>query len=271
MQWEAAPSGCRGRQQAYSGKEDQELIRGINSPTNAIQACLTIKVLLGLPLRQMTGFVSSLLELSGLGWSVPDFSTLSRRQKTLDVTIPFRGSKGALHLLVDNEASTAIDGVDGPANGIALCQGGSCDAFHRAEPSMEQPITIGLDPLTGRRMRSNRREVGQERIPSSRRRCGRAGHCSPPVASFAGARVLRAARAVHGRDGGLFGRTSLGAGTGRARPRGAADAAGLCEAVCKAGEDGRGRRGSDLRGRSPALHARRAGEVGRPAGSTPGS
>ncbi|MBL3572091.1 IS5 family transposase, partial [Rhodovulum visakhapatnamense] len=64
--------------------------------------CLTLKVLLGLPLRQATGFVASLLELSGLGWSVPDFSTLSRRQKTLDVTIPYRGSKGPLHLLVDS-------------------------------------------------------------------------------------------------------------------------------------------------------------------------
>ena len=88
MHWEAIPSGRRGRQQAYSDA--------------AIQACLTLKTLLGLPLRQATGFVASLLELSGLGWSVPDFSTLSRRQKTLNVTIPYRGSKGPLHLLVDS-------------------------------------------------------------------------------------------------------------------------------------------------------------------------
>lgn len=88
MHWEAIPSGRRGRQQAYSD--------------SAIQACLTLKTLLGLPLRQATGFVASLLELSGLGWSVPDFSTLSRRQKTLNVTIPYRGSKGPLHLLVDS-------------------------------------------------------------------------------------------------------------------------------------------------------------------------
>ncbi len=47
------------------------MIRGINSPTNAIQLCLTLKVLLGLPLRQANGFVASLLELSGLDWSVP--------------------------------------------------------------------------------------------------------------------------------------------------------------------------------------------------------
>lgn len=60
MQWEAAPSGRRGRQHAYSDA--------------AIQACLIIKVLFGLPLRHATCFVASLLELSGLGWPVPDLS-----------------------------------------------------------------------------------------------------------------------------------------------------------------------------------------------------
>ncbi|EBA10455.1 ISSpo9, transposase [Sagittula stellata E-37] len=64
MQWEAMPSGRRGRQQAYSDA--------------AIQACLTHKVLLCLPIRQTTGVVASLLELCSLGWAVPDFSTLSR-------------------------------------------------------------------------------------------------------------------------------------------------------------------------------------------------
>ncbi len=97
------------------------MIRGINSPTNAIQACLALKVLLGLPLRQTTGFMASLLELSGLGWSVPDFSTLSRRQKTLDVTVPYRGSKGALLLLVP---SRALLRNTLPGNGQHRHQGG---------------------------------------------------------------------------------------------------------------------------------------------------
>ncbi len=86
MTWEAAPSGRRGRQQAYSD--------------GAIQACLTLKVLFGLPLRQTTGFVESLLRLVGLDWSVPDFSTLCRRQRTLSVAIPYKGSAGPLHLLI---------------------------------------------------------------------------------------------------------------------------------------------------------------------------
>jgi hypothetical protein len=32
-----------------------------------------------------------------------------------------------------------------PACGSAMCQGGGCVAFHRGEPSVDQPITIGLD------------------------------------------------------------------------------------------------------------------------------
>ena len=47
--------------------------------------------------------VTSLLELAGLNWPVPDFSTLCRRQKTLTVHIPYRPSTGALHLLIDIE------------------------------------------------------------------------------------------------------------------------------------------------------------------------
>jgi len=51
--------------------------------------------------RQMIGFVETLLQLLGLDCTVPDFSTLSRRQKTRAVNIPYRGSKGPRHLLVD--------------------------------------------------------------------------------------------------------------------------------------------------------------------------
>ncbi|MBS1054952.1 IS5 family transposase [Gluconobacter kondonii] len=88
MNWEGFPTGRRGRQRGYSDA--------------AIQTCLTLKVLFGFALRQTTGFVESLLRLAGLAWSVPDFSTLSRRQKSLTVDIPYRGSDGPLHLLIDS-------------------------------------------------------------------------------------------------------------------------------------------------------------------------
>ena len=45
----------------------------------AIQFCLMVKALYGLPLRQSTGLVSSLLALAGLDWAArerPDISTL---------------------------------------------------------------------------------------------------------------------------------------------------------------------------------------------------
>ena len=67
-----------------------------------IQTCLTMKVLFGMAFRQTTRFVESLLRPIGLDWAVPDSSTFSRRQKTLKVNIPYRGSDGPLHLLVDS-------------------------------------------------------------------------------------------------------------------------------------------------------------------------
>ena len=53
MIWEAAPTGKRGRQPDYSGEEDQKTVRGTVFPTNAIQTCLTMKVLFGMALRQI--------------------------------------------------------------------------------------------------------------------------------------------------------------------------------------------------------------------------
>jgi hypothetical protein len=48
----------------------------------------------------MIGFADSLFDLIGLDWAVPKFSTLSHRQKTLAVNIPYRGTKGPSHLLI---------------------------------------------------------------------------------------------------------------------------------------------------------------------------
>jgi hypothetical protein len=81
MIWVAPSTGKRGRLRQFSD--------------TAIQTCLTIKVLFGMALRQTTGFVESLLRLVGLDWGVPDLSTLSRRQKTLAVIVPSRGSEGS--------------------------------------------------------------------------------------------------------------------------------------------------------------------------------
>jgi Transposase DDE domain len=96
-----------------------------------------MKVLFGMALRQRTGFVENLLRLIDLDWAVPTFSTLSRRQTTLKVNIPFRGSDGPLHLLVD---STGIK-VEGEGEWNARKHGGSKRRVWRK-------IHIGIDEQT---------------------------------------------------------------------------------------------------------------------------
>ena len=108
-----------------------------SSANAAIQTCLTIKVLFGLPLRQTTGFVESLLKFVGLDWAVPDFSTLCRRQKALNVSLPYRGGNGPLNLLID---STGIK-AEGEGAWNARKHGGSKRRIWRK-------IHIGIDEET---------------------------------------------------------------------------------------------------------------------------
>ena len=56
MSWLAPPDGKPGRPAMFSD--------------DAIQFCLTIKVLFKLPLRQTTGMVASLLKMADLDWAV---------------------------------------------------------------------------------------------------------------------------------------------------------------------------------------------------------
>ena len=88
MIWRAPRDGRPGRPAVFSDA--------------AIQFCLSIKFLFKLPLRQTAGMVSSLLKLAGLDWPVPGFSTLSRRQRTLAVQVPYRRAGRPLNLLVDS-------------------------------------------------------------------------------------------------------------------------------------------------------------------------
>ena len=131
--WLAEPGGKRGRSATFADA--------------AIQACLTLRALFGLPLRQTTGLVASLLELAGLDWPVPDwpmpdwpvpdFSTLCRRQKGLCVAIPYRQSTGALHLLID---STGIK-AEGEGEWFAKKRGPS-------KPRQWRKVHLGIDADT---------------------------------------------------------------------------------------------------------------------------
>jgi hypothetical protein len=122
-QWLAPPTGKRGRQPVFTDA--------------AIQACLTLKALFGLPLRQTTGMVASLLELAGLAWPVPDYSTLCRRQKNLTVDIPYRPSTGTLHLLIDSAGVKA----EGDGEWLAKKHGPS-------KPRDWRKVHLGIDAET---------------------------------------------------------------------------------------------------------------------------
>jgi hypothetical protein len=69
----------------------------------AIQVCLSVKIVFGLPLRQTQGFVSSVLALLNLDLPTPDYSTLSRRQSDLAVALPrSRSGEEPIHVVIDS-------------------------------------------------------------------------------------------------------------------------------------------------------------------------
>jgi hypothetical protein len=100
-------------------------------------------------LRQTTRFVESLLRLIGLDWAVPNFSTLSRRQKTLKVNIPYRGSNGPLHLLVDSTGIKVEGEGEWSEEGQQTVRGTVCPTKAQAR-GHQTPLAIGLEPMAPR-------------------------------------------------------------------------------------------------------------------------
>ena len=78
--WTPPKTGRRGGQERYSNL--------------AILTSLTVRIVFRLPLRQTEGFVGSLLRLMDLDLSVPDHTTLSRRNKDVNVLLPTRAHDG---------------------------------------------------------------------------------------------------------------------------------------------------------------------------------
>lgn len=68
---------------------------------SAIQMILTMREVFRLTNRATEGLVRSLFQLLKVNLKVPDHSTLSRRGKTLKVTLP-KGARGELHLVLDS-------------------------------------------------------------------------------------------------------------------------------------------------------------------------
>ena len=68
----------------------------------AIECLATVGEVYHQPLRATEGLMRSLTRLLGVEVPVPDYSTLSRRRKTLAVSLPRRAKSEPLHLVVDS-------------------------------------------------------------------------------------------------------------------------------------------------------------------------
>lgn len=77
---EAEKNGKRGRDRKYS-----DLV---------ILCCLSVRKVYHLPLRQCEGFIRSFFEITGIGMSVPDYTTLCRRASGLEVQLNRLETKG---------------------------------------------------------------------------------------------------------------------------------------------------------------------------------
>jgi len=83
-----AATGRRGRPRIYSDL--------------AMQCLFALRLLYHLPLRATQGLFISLLRLLGCPLSVPNYSTLCRRQARLSPGLALTGAKGSRHLLIDS-------------------------------------------------------------------------------------------------------------------------------------------------------------------------
>lgn len=77
--------------------------------SNMVILCgLTLRQLFRLPLRATEGMLSSLVTLMKLNVNTPDYSTLSRRGKTLKVNLLIKPSTNGRHVLVDSTGIQVI-------------------------------------------------------------------------------------------------------------------------------------------------------------------
>jgi IS5 family transposase len=68
----------------------------------AIETMLTLKAVFHLPLRATQGLTASILELAQIKLPTPDYSTLSRRARTLEVALRRERTTEPLHVVVDS-------------------------------------------------------------------------------------------------------------------------------------------------------------------------
>ncbi|MBM4254059.1 MAG: IS5 family transposase [Deltaproteobacteria bacterium] len=82
-----SPTGRKGRTKTYSDL--------------AIETALTLRCLLGLPLRQTQGFLEGLIKLLDLKIDAPNYSTLSRRADSLAIDLGVLASRSNVDVAID--------------------------------------------------------------------------------------------------------------------------------------------------------------------------
>lgn len=68
----------------------------------AIETMATVQAIYSLAGRQAQGFLDSIFELMKIDLTAPDHSTLSRRRKSLNITLPVQDRSKPRHLVVDS-------------------------------------------------------------------------------------------------------------------------------------------------------------------------
>jgi hypothetical protein len=76
----------------------------------AIETAVTLRLVFRLPLRQMEGFVRSILAVMRAGLHAPDHTTLSRRGQLLKGAVHNVPATGPLHLILDSTGSVVGEG-----------------------------------------------------------------------------------------------------------------------------------------------------------------
>jgi hypothetical protein len=138
--WTPPKNGKRGGQLAYSD--------------SAIETTLSLRLLFHLPLRQAEGFLGSIFRLMHLDLPCPDHTTLSRRNRTVDV-------RRQMNSLPNGPVSFIVD-----STGLKVCGQGEWHAEKYREKRRKRwkKLHIGVDE-TGFILASKVTE-GHEQDPS---------------------------------------------------------------------------------------------------------
>jgi hypothetical protein len=126
-----ATSPC-GSQMMQSHLESQRqpgcvVLRG-SSPITRSKP-LTLRIVFKLPLRQVEGFLRSLLSLMNVDLEAPDHTTLSRRSQSLNVDLRRVAGDGPIHLIVDSTGRSIV----GEAEWVAASGRGKRNTITRPE------------------------------------------------------------------------------------------------------------------------------------------